>query len=301
MPAMLRAATFNLEHLDDRPGQKPTPDQRIALVRPQLIRIRGEASGATVSESLEGRTPPQPSGRSFESPTFGILIGRRLMAARAQNGFLAEPLDRNGPHVSTTPVAVDYPVVHLVPFHRLTPRFASRALVSPVSSRFSAGEGPTELQTDGLEGPGRTHGSERSCLGRKAVSLSPRGLGSISQPLIRPGCRPTIPSAGDGGTPPFACSARPTQIRGPPDLRLRIGRGIAMSIETVKARVEPDLMKLPNVVGCGIGEKMGRRVIKVFVRVKVPEIELDPGAVVPKTIEGYETDVEEIGEVTAEA
>lgn len=74
-----------------------------------------------------------------------------------------------------------------------------------------------------------------------------------------------------------------------------------MSIESVKARVEPDLMKLANVIGCGIGEKEGNRVIKVFVSVKLPESELNPQDVVPKTIDGYETDVEEIGEVTAEA
>lgn len=74
-----------------------------------------------------------------------------------------------------------------------------------------------------------------------------------------------------------------------------------MNIESVRGRVEADLMKLPNVVGCGIGERGGRKVIKVFVTAKVPEAELDPQGVIPKTVEGYETDVEEIGEVTAQA
>lgn len=73
-----------------------------------------------------------------------------------------------------------------------------------------------------------------------------------------------------------------------------------MSIESVKVRVEPDLMKLPNVIGCGIGEKEGREVIKVFVTAKVPEAQLDPEAVIPKRVDGYDTDVEEIGEVTAQ-
>jgi hypothetical protein len=73
-----------------------------------------------------------------------------------------------------------------------------------------------------------------------------------------------------------------------------------MSIESVKARIEPDLMKLANVIGCGIGVKEGMEVIKVFVSRKLPEGELDPQDVVPRTIDGYETDVEEIGEVTAE-
>jgi hypothetical protein len=74
-----------------------------------------------------------------------------------------------------------------------------------------------------------------------------------------------------------------------------------MSIEFVKARVEPELMELANVVGCGLGEKEGRDVIKVFVSRKLPESELDPRDNVPKNVDGFETDVEEIGEVTAEA
>ena len=59
-------------------------------------------------------------------------------------------------------------------------------------------------------------------------------------------------------------------------------------------------MRLPNVAGVGIGEKAGERVIKVFVQSKVPESALKPGEIVPKTLDGYETDVEEIGVVTAQ-
>ena len=39
MPLRLRIATFNLENLDDKPGQKPTLNERIALMRPQLLRL----------------------------------------------------------------------------------------------------------------------------------------------------------------------------------------------------------------------------------------------------------------------
>lgn len=39
MPIKLRIATFNLENLDDQPGQQPTLDERIALMRPQLLRL----------------------------------------------------------------------------------------------------------------------------------------------------------------------------------------------------------------------------------------------------------------------
>lgn len=72
-----------------------------------------------------------------------------------------------------------------------------------------------------------------------------------------------------------------------------------MSIETVKEKNEERLMRLPNVTGVGIGEKAGKAVIKVFVTHKVPESALGPQEIVPKTLEGYETDVEEIGVVTA--
>lgn len=39
MSAKLRIATFNLENLDDKVGQKPTLDERIALMRPQFLRL----------------------------------------------------------------------------------------------------------------------------------------------------------------------------------------------------------------------------------------------------------------------
>jgi len=74
-----------------------------------------------------------------------------------------------------------------------------------------------------------------------------------------------------------------------------------MSIEAVKMKYEEQLMRLPNVTGVGIGEKEGKQVIKVFVTHKVPESALQPQAIVPKSLEEYETDVEEIGVVTAQA
>lgn len=73
-----------------------------------------------------------------------------------------------------------------------------------------------------------------------------------------------------------------------------------MSIEAVKEKNEERLMRLPNVTGIGIGEKAGKVVIKVFVTHKVPESALRPEEIVPKTLEEYETDVEEIGVVTAQ-
>jgi len=68
-----------------------------------------------------------------------------------------------------------------------------------------------------------------------------------------------------------------------------------MKIETAKRKHEERLMALPNVVGVGIGEKAGKKVIKVFVTTKVPEASLRPEQIIPKTLEGCSTDVEEIG------
>ena len=74
-----------------------------------------------------------------------------------------------------------------------------------------------------------------------------------------------------------------------------------MSIEAVKEQYEDQLMQLPNVTGVGIGEKAGKKVIKVFVTHKVPESDLSPAEVIPKKLEEYETDVEETGPLTAQA
>jgi len=71
-------------------------------------------------------------------------------------------------------------------------------------------------------------------------------------------------------------------------------------VNTVKQDYEAQLMRLPNVTGVGVGERKGKTVIKVFVTQKVPESNLKPHEVVPKSIEGCETDVEEIRTVTAQ-
>jgi len=66
-----------------------------------------------------------------------------------------------------------------------------------------------------------------------------------------------------------------------------------MSIESVMRKYEKQLMMLPNVTGVGIGEKNGKEVIIVFVKKKVSEVMLQPSEIIPKTLEGYETKVEE--------
>jgi hypothetical protein len=72
-----------------------------------------------------------------------------------------------------------------------------------------------------------------------------------------------------------------------------------MTIEEAKARYEAELLALPNVIGAGIGERAGKRVIKVFVTEKVPASQLAPDERVPGTLGGYEVDVDAIGPVEA--
>ena len=74
-----------------------------------------------------------------------------------------------------------------------------------------------------------------------------------------------------------------------------------MDLETVKSKYEEHLMKLPNVMGVSIGEKGGKKVIKVFVTRKLPESSLRSEEIIPETLEGFEVDVEEIGNVTWQA
>lgn len=72
-----------------------------------------------------------------------------------------------------------------------------------------------------------------------------------------------------------------------------------MDINDVKRRHEDRLMRLPNVVGVGIGEKNGKPTIRVLVSRKIPAGALRPDQQVPPIIEGFETDVMEAGTPTA--
>jgi len=72
-----------------------------------------------------------------------------------------------------------------------------------------------------------------------------------------------------------------------------------MDITDVIKKHEHSLLSLPNVNGVAVGEKAGIAVIKVFVTHKVPESLLRPQDIIPESLDGFETDVEEIGTVTA--
>jgi endonuclease/exonuclease/phosphatase family metal-dependent hydrolase len=58
MATRLRIATFNLENLDDKPNTTPTLAERIALVRPQLVRLRADV--LCLQEVNGQETPNQP-------------------------------------------------------------------------------------------------------------------------------------------------------------------------------------------------------------------------------------------------
>ncbi len=74
-----------------------------------------------------------------------------------------------------------------------------------------------------------------------------------------------------------------------------------MEIMDVQKKYEDAVLQLPNVTGIGIGLKADKQVIKVFVSQKLPEHILKPNEIVPKKLDDYQTDVEEIGSVTTQS
>lgn len=83
--------------------------------------------------------------------------------------------------------------------------------------------------------------------------------------------------------------------------------GISMDrVQRVKDAHEAELMSKANVVGVGVGyrEKGGKKTddlsLVVMVERKVPETQLAPQDVVPKSIEGVPVDVQEVGQIRAQ-
>jgi len=74
-----------------------------------------------------------------------------------------------------------------------------------------------------------------------------------------------------------------------------------VKIIDVQKKHEDLVLQLPNVTGMGIGLKADKQVIKVFVTKKLPEHLLQPDEIIPKTLDGYQTDVEEIGIITTQS
>ena len=80
---------------------------------------------------------------------------------------------------------------------------------------------------------------------------------------------------------------------------------VQKTLEQVKKDHASDLLKKPGVVGLGIGEKevkgksTSKLCLKVYVKKKLPKKELSPDQIIPNKIEGYETDVVEVGKIEA--
>ncbi len=73
-----------------------------------------------------------------------------------------------------------------------------------------------------------------------------------------------------------------------------------MTIQSVQRKCEEQLMRLPNVIGVSVEETANSTVIKVLVTHRVSRSDLQPHEVIPPTVEGFETEVQEIGFVTAQ-
>ncbi len=76
-------------------------------------------------------------------------------------------------------------------------------------------------------------------------------------------------------------------------------------VARIKARYEQRLLKLPNVVGVGIGLKYkggqptNEVALVVNVSHKKPVAELQPQDIVPPKLEGVPVDVQEVGKISA--
>ena len=66
--------------------------------------------------------------------------------------------------------------------------------------------------------------------------------------------------------------------------------------DDVKQRHEAELMRIPGVVGVGVGQCDEQACIKVLVERQTPEV----AAVVPTNLEGIRVVLEEIGQVSAQ-
>ena len=74
-----------------------------------------------------------------------------------------------------------------------------------------------------------------------------------------------------------------------------------MKIGEAILKHEERVMRLPNVIGIGIGKCKEIKVIKIFVLQKQLKSHLQSNEMIPNTLEGFMTDVEEIEVEIAQA
>jgi hypothetical protein len=76
-------------------------------------------------------------------------------------------------------------------------------------------------------------------------------------------------------------------------------------VREVKRRYTSYLLTFKNVVGVGVNKKRRRGVeipiysVTVYVKKKLPDLQLDPADIIPTELDGVPTDVVEIGEPLA--
>ncbi|MBJ8113614.1 hypothetical protein JDS99_29200 [Bacillus cereus group sp. N6] len=71
-----------------------------------------------------------------------------------------------------------------------------------------------------------------------------------------------------------------------------------MELEQVVHKYETGLLRLPYVVGVGMGFIGGKEVIQIFVSKKVPRSQLKVEEQIPVQLETYPTNIIEVGSIT---
>ncbi|HHL0973607.1 TPA: hypothetical protein ACQUHP_005273 [Bacillus cereus] len=71
-----------------------------------------------------------------------------------------------------------------------------------------------------------------------------------------------------------------------------------MELEKVVRKYEKDLLRLPYVVGVGMGLVKGKEVLQVFVSKKVPRSQLKAAEQIPTQLETYPTNIVEVETIT---
>ncbi|PEP97006.1 hypothetical protein [Bacillus toyonensis] len=71
-----------------------------------------------------------------------------------------------------------------------------------------------------------------------------------------------------------------------------------MELEKVVRKYETDLLRLPYVVGVGMGLVQGKEVIQVFVSKKISRSQLKKEEQIPIQLETYPTNIIEVGTIT---
>lgn len=141
--AAIRISTFNLENFDDpAPGKHPSLDERIALMRPQIVRLRPDI--ACFQEVNGQESPGQPralralgdllAGTSLQGASMistgpaagGVYDERNLVVVthlpvtahqQLRNDLVSEPLYKrltaDPPDAAAVPVGVERPILHV--------------------------------------------------------------------------------------------------------------------------------------------------------------------------------------------